>query len=413
MAIRWINLHNIIRIGGDYTSNPQDEDGDSDMMDTEDWEASAHRLPLSKYKEHVIKRYEEMREKVSKKAIVDRMLNVDWSTGLNSKQVADLDLAYYSQHSDLKNWKALKLDYGDRVESSRVPIDPARIEKTFSYHMAPYFKHVGGLANTLLSLAHLWDSNSHEYFSQQHVQTLQDGEMIWIRISIHDGLAPNVLPASTTVVYFIWFISSEYLLGATIKAEWKDFILEALLRLFKASGIEEWPLTGKSPTSLAELLLHRDSQGPHSRYRLNQLDDNPLSGALKKRKLQDPHEKYTRGMQDIRTIDEAKIASRDRFVAANFGPNPQPNLHRVDLQINLPYTTEAKDFRLGRLTKQPFPIKVVLEGSNVIEGVRSLIPMGIAQNPMPKFLTELHSMGSNSISVDLDDEGNKQLVTTG
>ncbi|KAG0012050.1 hypothetical protein BGZ80_000240 [Entomortierella chlamydospora] len=361
MAIRWINLHNITRIGGDYTSNPQDQDGDSDMMDTEDWEASAHRLPLSKYKEHVIKRYEEMREKVSKKAIVDRMLNVDWSTGLNSKQVADLDLAYYSQHSDLKNWKALKLDYGDRVESSRVPIDPARIEKTFSYHMGPYFKH--------------------------HVQTLQDGEMIWIRISIHDGLAPNVLPASTTVVYFIWFISSEYLLGATIKAEWKDFILEALLRLFKASGIEEWPLTGKSPTSLAELLLHRDSQ--------------------------DPHEKYTRGMQDIRTVDEAKIASRDRFVAADFGPNPQPSLHRVDLQINLPYTTGAKDFRLGRLTKQPFPIKVVLEGSNVIEGVRSLIPLGIAQNPMPKFLTELHSMGSNSISVDLDDEGNKQLVTTG
>ncbi|KAF9355075.1 hypothetical protein BGX26_007011 [Mortierella sp. AD094] len=391
MAIRWINLHSITRIGGDYTSSPQEEEDNDEyndyMMDTEDWEASARRLPPSKYKEYVIKRYEGMREKANKKSIVDRMLNVDWSTGLNSRQVADLDLAYYSQHSGLKNWKALKLDYSDRVESTRVPIDPARIEKTFSYHMAPYFKH--------------------------HVQTLLDGEMIWIRISIHDGLAPNVLPASTTVVYFIWFISSEYLLGATIKTEWKDFILEALLRLFKASGIEEWPLTGKSPTSLAELLLHRDSQGPHSRYRLNQLDDNPLSGAPKKRKLEDPHEKYTRGMQDIRTVDEAKIASRDRFVAADFGPNPQPNLHRVDLQINLPYTTEAKDFRLGRLTKQPFPIKVVLEGSNVIEGVKSLIPLGIAQNPMPKFLTELHSMGSNSINIDLDDEGNKQRITTG
>ncbi|KAF8982132.1 hypothetical protein BGZ46_001739 [Entomortierella lignicola] len=339
LALKWIDVHTITRI-----ESSQDEDED-DNMDT-DSEVLVHKLSLSNYKEHLKKLYEDMREKSNKKAIVDRMLNVDWSTGLNSSQIADLDLAYYSQHSSLKNWKAFKLDYGDQVSSARVSIDPTRIEKTFSYHMAPYFKH--------------------------------------------------------------------YLLGATIKAEWKDFIMEALLRLFRASGIDEWPLTGKSPTSLAELLLHKDSQGSHSRYRLNQLDDNPLSSASKKRKLEDPHENYTKGMQDIRAEDEMKIASRDRFVAADFGPNPQPSLHRVDLQINLPYTAEAEGFKLGRLTKQPFPMKIVLEGSNVIEGIKSLIPLGIAQNPMPKFLTELHSMGSNSISVDLENnEGNKQRITTG
>ncbi|KAF9109464.1 hypothetical protein BGX27_007582 [Mortierella sp. AM989] len=384
MALRWINLYTITRIGRQNEEEESDNEYNHYMMiDSEDRNASVHKLSLAKYKEHVAKRYDGMREKSNKKAIIDRMLNVDWSTGLNSRQIADLDLAYYSQHSGLKNWKTLKLDYGDHAGIARPVIDPTRIEKIFSYHMAPYFKH--------------------------HVQTLQDGEMVWIRISIHDGLAPNVLPTSTSVVYFIWFINSEYLLGATIKAEWKDFIMEALLRLFRASGIEEWPLTGKSPTSLAELLLHKDSQGSHSRYRLNQLDDNPLSGTTKKRKLEDPHQKYTRGMGDIRAEDQVKIASRDRFVAADFGPNPQPSLNRVDLQINLPYTAGAKDFNLGRLTKQSFPIKVVLEGSNVIEGIKSLIPLGVAQNPMPKFLTDLHSMGSNSITVDLEnDEGNKQ-----
>lgn len=50
--------------------------------------------------------------------------------------------------------------------------------------------------------------------------------MIWIRISVHDGLAPHALPPSTAIIYFIWFIGSEYLLGLTIKAEWKEFILE-------------------------------------------------------------------------------------------------------------------------------------------------------------------------------------------
>jgi hypothetical protein len=50
--------------------------------------------------------------------------------------------------------------------------------------------------------------------------------MIWIRISIHDGLAPNVLPLPSTVVYLIWFTNSEYLLTASIKKEWVDFIME-------------------------------------------------------------------------------------------------------------------------------------------------------------------------------------------
>jgi hypothetical protein len=57
------------------------------------------------------------------------------------------------------------------------------------------------------------------------------------------------------------------------------------MRLFKAEEMEEWPLTGNSPKSLSELLLQKDSQGAQSIYRLNQLDNNPLSGSTKKRKL--------------------------------------------------------------------------------------------------------------------------------
>lgn len=119
-------------------------------------------------------------------------------------------------------------------------------------------------------------------------------------------------------------------------------------------------------------------------------------------------------MQDIQAEDMDMIAARDRFVATEFGSNPQPSLNRVDLQLNLPYTTKSKDFNLGRLTRQPFPIKVVLEGSNVIEGIKNLVPLGVARNPMPVFLTELHSMATNNLTVDLDEENdNQQRITTG
>ncbi|KAG0365665.1 centromere protein Chl4/mis15/CENP-N [Gamsiella multidivaricata] len=390
-ALRWINLYPITRIGGEH-SDEDDNDNEDEytgpLLDSEDRKACVWSMSLDEYKRHVATRYENMRDSSTKKTIVDRILGADWNTGLSSRQIADLDLAYYSQHASLKNWKALKLDYGNQSASIKAHVDPAKIERAFSHYLGPYFKH--------------------------HVQIMQEKEMVWIRISIHDGLAPNGLPAPTTIVYFIWFINSEYLLGVTIKVEWREFIMEALLRLFKASEIDEWPLTGKSPTSLAELLLYKDSQGPHSRYRLNQVDENPLSGSIKKRKLEDPFDKYTKGRRDIRAEDMDKIATRDRFVAADFGPNAQPSLQRVDIQLNVPYTTEAKNFSLGRMTRQPFPIKVIIEGSNVIEGIKSLIPLGVAKNPMPKFLTELHSMATNTIIVDLDEENdNKQCITTG
>ncbi|KAF9366158.1 hypothetical protein BGX34_005709 [Mortierella sp. NVP85] len=388
MALRWIDHHPITRIGGNRADEDEDDDYNDSTLDDVDWKAKVRRMSTAQYIKHVKKRYEGLREKGTKKVVVDRILSGDWNTGLNSRQIADLDLAYFSQHATLKSWHVFKLDYGDQGTASRTRVDPLKIERTFSHYLAPYFKH--------------------------YVQILQEKEVIWIRISIHDGLAPHTLPPSTTIIYFIWFMESEYLLGATIKAEWKDFVLEALLRVFKASGIDERPLTGKIPISLGELLLNKDSQGSYSRYRLNQIDSNPLSSIPQKRKPEDLHQRYAKGMRDIQAEDMDRIAARDRVVATEFGSNPQPCLNRVDLQLNLPYTTKSKDFNLGRLTKQPFPIKVVLEGPNVIEGIKNLVPLGVAKNPMPSFLTELHSMATSSLTVDLDeDDDNKQRISSG
>ncbi|KAF9923338.1 hypothetical protein FBU30_006608 [Linnemannia zychae] len=388
LAIRWVAIHAITRVQQDADS---DEDfNDEYIMDLDERPPTLRTMTLTAYKEHVIKRYEHLRDKSSanRKKVIDRILGVDWRNGLNSQQIADLDLTYYLQHSNLKNWKALRLNYGNAFGIDKVRIDPAKIEKTVSFHLNPYFKN--------------------------YVQTLQDDQMIWIRISIHDGLAPNVLPASSSVIYLIWFTDSEYLLTANIKKEWTDFIMEAILRLFKAEEIKEWPLTGNSPRSLSELLLQKDSQGAQSIYRLDQFDSNPLSGSIKRRKIIDPRETYAQGMDDIQSEDIAKIARRDYQVSKEFGPNAQPSLPRVDFQLNLPYTTKAKDFELGRLNRQPFPIKVIFEGTNVIEGIKSLIPLGVATEEMPKFLTDLHSMAANKLTVDIDEnDENVQRISKG
>lgn len=71
--------------------------------------------------------------------------------------------------------------------------------------------------------------------------------MVWIRISVHDGLAPNVLPMPSAVAYLIWFTNSEYLLTASIKKEWVAFIMEVKMQLTtnmtrkrNSPGIHHW-----------------------------------------------------------------------------------------------------------------------------------------------------------------------------
>ncbi|KAF9166550.1 hypothetical protein DFQ26_007622 [Actinomortierella ambigua] len=311
-----------------------------EVADTVDATRSQAALSDSEYKKHVQQVYRDFGDKANKKKVIDRMLGVDWIDGLTNDQVAELDLAY---------------------KEPKVNVNPVKIQKALSHHLAPYFRH--------------------------HVGASYDNDKIWIRISVLDGLAPNTMPQPSTIAYFIWFCSSDYLLHAGVKAEWREFILEAFVRLFKAAKIEEWPLTGKSPTSLAELLLNRDSQGQFSRYRLGQVDDNPLLHAPTKRKAPTVSDNFSRGMDDIEPENIHQIVMRENQVAQEFGPNTQPALPKVSIRLDLPYTANSKDYALGRLTKRVFPVGVVLEGSNVIEGIKELVPLGIAEDPLPSFLT--------------------------
>ncbi|RUO95658.1 hypothetical protein BC936DRAFT_143504 [Jimgerdemannia flammicorona] len=63
----------------------------------------------------------------------------------------------------------------------------------------------------------------------QHVHIAPDPEnsTIWIRIVVHDGVAPTALPPAGNVVYLVHFPNSEYLLcGGSIKAEIKAYVVQ-------------------------------------------------------------------------------------------------------------------------------------------------------------------------------------------
>ena len=110
----WLSLYPITRVNDDLSEEDEDNYPDFRMdLDGEETRPRATRtMTSSQYHKYVAKQYDAMREKGQKKRVVDRMLAFEWNNGLDARQVAELDLRYYIQHANLKNWKAMKLEYG-------------------------------------------------------------------------------------------------------------------------------------------------------------------------------------------------------------------------------------------------------------------------------------------------------------
>ncbi|CAG8584963.1 5457_t:CDS:2 [Cetraspora pellucida] len=274
----------------------------------------------------------------NKKKIVDKIYLDDWKNGLTYLQVAQLDMKYIHDRPNLKQWNALKLCWdGDlRKEFHNKEI----LRSTLSKHLSLFFAN------------HLYVEGYDKNW--------------WLRISIHDSVSQNSLPISTNIIYLIYFTNSEHLLCSNIKREHKEFILQGLLKTFACQQIEECNLKGKYVNSLEQLLLHQQSQGIYSRYRLNQVDDSPLEHASNIPK------------------------TNDNVVDENFGPNEQPSLDVVEIKL-----TSADN----QLEEESISTTVVFEGSNVIEGIKKMVTSGLAVSPLPKFLLELHSNSKNYIEV--------------
>ncbi|KAL1916698.1 uncharacterized protein VTP21DRAFT_5402 [Calcarisporiella thermophila] len=321
----------------------------------------------------------ELLESESRRKIVDRIYFRDWKDGLCYLQVAQLDLEYYQTHSTIRTWKALKLCWlgvGDKREGPvqrKMHLNAEQFRLRMSKLLAPYFKH--------------------HIYVKPHSPT----GTLWIRVSIHDGVPLNQIPPAACVLYLVWFVNSEYLLTGTVKTEYKDYVLQALLGVFECDRVDEWDLKGRNVSSLQELLLYRDSQGGFSKYRLNQVDDNPLVHYSRKKQKLDDGPKYVNDDEPIMAEDMSSISARYSEVDDRFGRNEQPSLERIEIKLALPLVIKTAEDSVEDL---PITIKVKLEGTNVMEGVKRMTALGMAEAPLPDFLGELHSLAGSSLVVD-------------
>lgn len=106
---------------------------------------------------------------------------------------------------------------------------------------------------------------------------------IWIHLVLtepraHDPLLSKPTPAST--IYLILLPSIDFILyTSTARTEILACVQQALMVALSCAGLKEWSLSGVNPEALVGLVMDGMSQGAWQKYRLGEVDRNPLAAA--------------------------------------------------------------------------------------------------------------------------------------
>jgi len=317
--------------------------------------------------------------------VANRIIIMDWPKGLTHNQIAVLDLVWLqNRYLTGRTWKVWRLKSDENRPDLHVHMEPAELQKRMRRHFTTYFSrcHIFASASTL------------------HPNSREETPTVWIRISFYDT-SPNI-PTNSSNIYLVHFPGSDTILcGSNIRPDVKQFVLQVLVETFNAASLWEQDLKSKHISSLYQLTLYRDAQGPWSQYRLNEVDANPLAPPSKWPSLD--QKKYINGREASRRIqplDSSVVNERYKKVTTKFGNDPLIGPERFNVKIRMPLMT-ANDDKL-------WDCKLRFDGKNVAEGLKQLLARGVIDpSTMPEWLADISSASTNSITITpqgLEDE---------
>lgn len=298
----------------------------------------------------------------SKKSFVSRILDSCYHGEVTKDQVALMDLLYHQTYPNCKKWIVYKLEGFEPGKKLNIS-DPWKFKSKLKSSLEHYFK--------VDIFVHLWKNS------------------LWTRLHFCEGSSSSLL---SNTVYIIYYPNAQYIFMSSIKAAYKQYILQALSSLLHCQALEEINLSGRDVFSLKELLLNKSSQGAFSKYKLNQIDMNPLS---RKRKREiDANMKPLN--QEITNENKEEQRKRHQIADNAFGPNPQPVLERVEFKTRTRLRSGSQDFPQ---LNNPISCSVKFEGTSVIEGIKNLGAQTFVSVPLPSYLANLHSLARNTFSL--------------
>ncbi|CAM0142813.1 hypothetical protein VKS41_002623 [Umbelopsis sp. WA50703] len=309
--------------------------------------------------------------------VANRIITMDWPKGLTHDQIAMLDLVWLqNRYLTGRTWRVWRLKSDEHRPDLHVHMEPAELQTRMRRHFTAYF------------------SRCHIYVSActLHPSTREETPTIWIRISFYDT-SPSI-PSNSSNIYLVQFPGSDTILcGSNIRPDVKQFVLQVLVETFNAASLWEQDLKSKHISSLYQLTLYRDAQGPWSQYRLNEVDANPLAPPSKWPTLE--QNKYVSGREASRRIQplaSSAVNERLKVVKSKFGNSQLVGPERLFVKIRMPLHGLPDD----RL----WDCKLRFDGKNVAEGLKQLLAKGAIDAPtMPEWLADISSTTTNTITI--------------
>ncbi|XP_019629505.1 PREDICTED: centromere protein N-A-like [Branchiostoma belcheri] len=288
-----------------------------------------------------------------KKAVVDRLVRACQLQGeeIGLEELGTLDLVYNKMYSRSRIWSAYHFTgYKKKLDDCTVSAEV--FQRALGKQLFFYFRHV--------------------------LCVRQYKDALWVWLMVQDKSSTVWTPSN--IVHMVYYPASPYIFTSTMKAEYKEYILQALLLTIGYSKAQFMDLSGRDVESVAELAKRRH----------NQQHVSPESQRSRKRRKQDEESEN----EDVIQEDAEDRQWREDYTRETFGDEPQPTLENVVYKLHA-------SFKHGgvapSMDDQPFQMTVKFSGRNVLEGMKAMGPAGIAEPPLPSYLESIPNIGKNFI----------------
>eukprot|EP00004_Rigifila_ramosa_P020828 TRINITY_DN5453_c0_g1_i1.p2 TRINITY_DN5453_c0_g1~~TRINITY_DN5453_c0_g1_i1.p2 ORF type:complete len:339 (-),score=92.75 TRINITY_DN5453_c0_g1_i1:18-1034(-) len=298
---------------------------------------------------------------LEKKELLDRIIAACCTEGLSKQQLADIDTKLVHARPHTRRWTAFQLQT-DTGAAAAVPVlTAAELQRQMHRALLAFFPDV-------------------------HTAVYEIDGATWLHINVDE----QGTYATHNSAVAIHPPHSPYVFAAQMRGSLKPYFVHSVVVVLQAARAGECTVSARDPVALRELLLNRSSLGAFSQYRFHEAD----SGALRRRHDLAPAEgeraaKRARVGAGVEVLDEARLQAREAYADQTFGRREQPAVSRIEAQVVARASEGGEEVRC----------QLRLEGGNVLQGLRELVPLGLAAAPLPDFLATLAEQASRSVAV--------------
>nr|XP_022337704.1 centromere protein N-like isoform X2 [Crassostrea virginica] len=222
--------------------------------------------------------------------------------------------------------------------------------------------------------------------------TLQDGAL-WCRLYIPTG---NHNMNSNTV-YLIYYPHCQCFAISAFKVSVQNFLFQCLSNAFGYATLTSMNLSGLHYKSLFQLAFNK--LGETSFGLTKDVQSLPFMGENRRKRKAEEIEMEP----NMRSEDIAMKRKRSLSLETAFGNFEQPVLESLQFKVEVKFMGR-KNLKNFSEDGEPIRCCVKFEGPSVLEGVRNLASCGLANEPLPKHLLKVNSLGTNNFVLKSKDK---------